>query len=98
MIYSTWNYDTREFTYYEGPGTPPATGSFRRPGAAMVPESLLAKLPSGARRVGSGPLAKGVIATTDSGLSGEGWSLDEGRGWMPLLAVLGLGFLVGRMT
>ncbi len=98
MIYSTFAYDDRKYTYWEAPGTPPATGSFRMPGAAMLPESLLARLPSGARQVGTGDMPKGVIATTDGALAGLAASADDGGGFpfMKVAGALAVGFVVGR--
>lgn len=99
MIYSTFNYDTRKWTFFEAPGVPPATGSFRMPGSAMVPESLLARLPAGARQVGEGDLPKGIICTTDSSLAGLS-STDGagGGGWglAKLGAAVAAGFYLGR--
>lgn len=66
-LYSVFDYRTGLFNYYEGgKALLPATGRVRAPvkvhKMGIVPESIAAKLPSGAIKVGEGKEAKGVIA------------------------------------
>lgn len=69
MIYSVYNYKTRTYDYFEGTGatgshagTPPSPLLSNELG--MTPEQASWKLPAGARKVGSGPVARGRIAQT----------------------------------
>ncbi len=72
MRYSVYNVDSKLYDYFEGPGpsgthakAPPVrTGSKLGP----APEQAAWPLPMSAKRVGSGPLAQGRIATTTPGL------------------------------
>jgi hypothetical protein len=68
VIYSVWSYPKKEYSYYEGgspsgthAGAPPAPMTRGEIGA--VPEAATWRLPMGARRVGSGPMPRGRIAT-----------------------------------
>lgn len=72
MIYSIYNYDTHAYDYYEGNGpggTHAGTPPIRRPKSELgaSPEQAAWVLPAGARKVGSGELPQGVVAS----LSGE---------------------------
>jgi len=73
ITYSVWNYGTRSYDYYTAPGAP-ATHAGRPPvrgGSSLgaAPEQAAWPLPAGARKVGSGPLPKGRIASTSGGIS-----------------------------
>lgn len=68
-LYSVFDYHRQVFDYYEGPSKPlPATGKYRAPtkkqSLGIVPEAFAAPLPAGARKVGEGKEARGVVATT----------------------------------
>ncbi len=72
MIYSVWSPTRRSYDYYETPEpTPthtPARGTI--PSSSKLgatPEQAAWRLPMGARRVGSGPTARGRIAQTGMG-------------------------------
>lgn len=67
MIFSVYDYATRLYTYYDVDARHPPTAWFRPP-RSPVPESLAVQLPVGARMVGQGPQARGVIATTSQGV------------------------------
>lgn len=91
MIFSVYDYATKLYAYYEAEKTLPASGWFRRPGGSSVrgmyaPEAIAAELPSGARYVGSGTTARGVIAR-QGGLSGVDFSTVKKWAWYA-----GLGF------
>lgn len=68
MIHSVYNWKKGKFDYYEAPQKPwpisdypkPRSGPLREIGAA--PEEVAHKLPAGARYVGDGDEAKGLIA------------------------------------
>lgn len=68
-LYSVWDYHRGTYDYYEGPATKiPATGRYRKPTLRMLagspPEAIAAALPAGAKKVGSGEAAKGIVATS----------------------------------
>lgn len=74
MIYSVYNYGTRSYDYYEGPGpsgthagAPPlvATG-----GLGETPESAAWRVPAGSRKIGSGEMPRGRIASMGGTPSG----------------------------
>ena len=70
MIFSCYDHEARCFRYYDAPGVTPPHGWFRKasPGQLKQPEEIAAQLPDGATPVGSGPLARGVIATDMPGI------------------------------
>jgi hypothetical protein len=68
MLYSVWNYDTKAYDYYQGSGpkgahagAPPIRRSRSELGA--TPEQASWRVPSDARKVGSGDMPQGRIAT-----------------------------------
>ncbi len=70
MRYSVYDYTRHEYDYYEGPGpggthagAPTKPRSVGEIGAS--PESTAWKLPAGARKVGSGEMPIGRIASLD---------------------------------
>jgi hypothetical protein len=74
--YSVYNYDTHAYDYYEGrgpggthAGTPPMRKATSDLGAS--PEQVAWLLPAGARKVGTGDLPKGYIASL-GGVESEG--------------------------
>lgn len=106
MIYSVYNYDDRLWDYYEGTGSFPATGFFRKPAQNDAPEHLLVPLPANASPVGSGPRPKGVIAHASGehgvALSGLG-STDDGQpsskqAWLGLAVLVAGAFWLGRQS
>lgn len=66
MVFSVYDYVKKNYTYYQGTGIPPAAGTFRMPAPNASPESLAVKLPPGAKKIGEGPKAKGVLAVGDA--------------------------------
>jgi hypothetical protein len=69
MIYSVWDNGARRYDYYEG-GKATATHAGAPPRASSsslgaTPEQAAWPLPPGARRVGSGDLARGRVASLD---------------------------------
>lgn len=72
MNYSVWNNGTRKYDYFTAPGTPEihagAPPRVRGSDLGATPEQAAWPLPLGARRVGSGELPRGRIASLgDSG-------------------------------
>lgn len=74
MIYSVFDYQRNAYDYYEVGATSPPTAWFRRPidnsdnkpnGLFCCTEVLAVRLPPSAALVGSGPDARGAVATTD---------------------------------
>lgn len=68
MRYSVYNYDRRNYDYYDGPG-PSGTHASAPPkpiamGDAVSPEVGTWRLPMGCKKVGSGDLPVGRIAST----------------------------------
>ncbi len=73
LTYSVWSPQKRGYDYYEAPGNLRAGVIAPRPSisassvlGATVDEAAR-RLPSGAKYVGSGELARGMIATRNSG-------------------------------
>lgn len=95
-VYSVFDYNRNEYTYFEGtPGTIPATGRYRPPSRrtsmGSSPEAIAAALPSGARKTGSGAEPKGILASTSRPAAG----LRELIPPTTTLATAALGALVG---
>jgi hypothetical protein len=71
--YSVWNPDHAGFDYYEGPanlreGVIAPTPRLPKSGTlGLTPEEASRKLPSGSKKVGKGPTARGMIATRNGG-------------------------------
>ena len=68
MIYSVYNYDTHAYDYYEGRGaggTHAGSPRIRKPTSDLgaSPEQAAWVLPPGSRKVGSGALPQGSIAS-----------------------------------
>lgn len=68
MIWSVWNYKTKSYDYYQGgaatgthAGTPPTP--MISPEMGMSPEESAWRVPTGARKIGSGTGARGRVAT-----------------------------------
>lgn len=79
MTYSVWDNGTRSYVYYEAPGVseihagppPRMTGGM----LGATPDQAAWRLPFGARRTGSGDIARGRIASL--GDSGDGFSVTQ---------------------
>ncbi len=86
MIYSVWNYATRQYDYYQAgqhtathAGAPPVRAGASALGA--TPEQAAWPLPAGAQRIGSGPYARGRVASLSGPLDSLGiptWLLVAG--------------------
>jgi hypothetical protein len=68
VIFSVYNYDTHGYDYYEGSGpkgTHAGTPPMRKPRSELgaTPEQAAWLVPSGSRKVGSGELPQGRIAS-----------------------------------
>lgn len=71
MTYSVFDYPSGLYRYYLGQALVlPASGWFRAPAGNRLraPEALAVRVPDGARLVGEGKSAKGLIGTTQAGL------------------------------
>jgi hypothetical protein len=71
-IWSVYKYGRNSYDYYEDGRDPSSTHAGAPPGklrAAMgaTPEQCAWPLPAGAKKIGSGPLPQGRIASTSSG-------------------------------
>lgn len=73
MQYSTYDYTTRMYTYWSAPGVsgthagaPSAPSS--RNAIGVTPEAAAWRLPWGAKKIGTGPLPKGRIASDAAAL------------------------------
>lgn len=74
MIYSVYNYGTRQYDYYmggrqAGAHAPTPRKRLRAGLGGATPEQAAWKLPAGARHVGAGEQARGLIAV--SGIIGD---------------------------
>lgn len=73
MIYSIWDQAKRRYDYFEAPGavdretSAPRPGHLRDQALGVSPERAAWPLPAGARPVGSGNYARGMIASRESG-------------------------------
>lgn len=72
MIYSVYDYNRRVYNYYDAPG-PSGTHASAPPkpllaptSMGVAPESATWKLPIGAKKIGSGPMPRGRIASSSS--------------------------------
>lgn len=97
MIYSVEKPAHDGYKYYEGEGTFPPIGGFRKPRGEPIhglfpPSQYLPVLPSGARFVGEGDEAKGVVSVMPAGLMGE--VPESVKRWAPPLIV---GIILGRI-
>lgn len=76
MIYSVYNNHSKRYDYFESDNaTINTVGHFRPPSGAAVrgsflPEALARTVPAGARKVGSGDEARGVVAVHRGLVSG----------------------------
>jgi len=69
MIYSVYNRASRQYDYYQA-GAPSSSTHAATPGKPLLrspvgitPEQAAWKLPLGAKKIGSGPTARGAIAS-----------------------------------
>lgn len=96
MIYSVYNYATKLYTYYEfahkiGAHAPkPPRGPAVKPGMGVLPEQAAWSVPFGAKRVGEGPIPRGRVAASSTGLGmGMGGITDTSN----LLGLAALGYI-----
>lgn len=100
MIYSVFDAKAKKYDYFEGPGRINSVAHFRKPQGAPVagtflPSALAVTLPSGTKRVGEGPNAKGVIAKRGGLVAGLLTSeTAPSAAWAGVF--LGLGFFAAR--
>lgn len=75
MIYSVFNWDSRQYHYFDGPGEQlgqrPSPRTTANDGRGHQLEDLLPVVPAGSRPVGTGVNARGRVATME-GLSAAG--------------------------
>lgn len=78
MRYSVWNYPLRQYDYYEDGRQPKATHASAPPSKlvreriGLVPEAATWKLPMDAKKVGTGDLPQGRIASPQGSMAGLG--------------------------
>lgn len=77
MLYSVWNQGAGGFDYYEAPGVEgkvnvPKPTHLRSRTLGSTPTQAAWPLPAGARKVGSGEVARGRVAAIGGGLSLSG--------------------------
>lgn len=106
MIFSRWRPDTGGYDYYDSPSTRYGLGDdLPVPNLPKTTELGTAStdvgrpLPLDAVHVGSGPLARGMIAPmSTAGLSGLGLDLSNPQLQLGLavVAALGVGYFVGK--
>jgi len=92
LNYSTWNADTKTWSYYEAEhrAPAPAGGVSRHPDLGVAPEDASPRLPSGAKLVGSGSDPIGTIAE-------KGFDSKTAIKWaVGVLAIYGLWRLFAR--
>lgn len=92
MIYSVYDYDRKVYDYFDGPG-PSGTHAGRPPirkhkALGATPEQASWIVPMSARKVGSGPLPRGRIATMPGGAA-MGDVLESTPAKLGALGVLG---------
>jgi len=68
MRYSVYNYDRRQYDYYDGPGPKGTHAGSPKPARGRsqlgaTPEQAAWRVPATARRVGSGTMPQGRVAT-----------------------------------
>lgn len=93
MIYSVWNRARGTFDYYQtsevAPTHAPTAAHVQTVhGLGATPDEAAWQLPPGARRIGSGPVARGRIASLGS--------LETGHNSLMIGALLITGYLIGR--
>jgi hypothetical protein len=106
MIFSRWRPDTGGYDYFDSPSTRyglgddlPVPNLPKTSPLGVASTDIGRSVPSDARLVGSGPLARGMVAPMNkSGLKGLGLDFTT-SGWKfvgAVLAGVGLGFLLGK--
>lgn len=90
LIYSVFDYDTKSYSYYQAPGSPPRgqRSASGRGEHGLSPESLLAVLPRNAIPAGAGKEPHGIMARHGGRTLG---GLPSHMGGIPLWAVALLG-------
>lgn len=97
MIYSVWNQGARQYDYYEAPGeqakvNTPSPKHLRPSKLGLTVTQAAWPLPMSAVRRGSGPLARGRIASRGGGVALGGFDLMDPT----FLLLLAGGFLFWR--
>jgi len=107
LIFSRWRPDTGGYDYLDSPSTRYGLGDdlpvprlTNTTNLGVASTDIGRPIPSDAKLVGSGPLARGMVAPMNkSGLMGLGldWSTSPVMKFgAAVLAGLGLGFLIGK--
>jgi len=106
MIFSRWRPDTGGYDYFDSPSTRFGLGDDlpvpRLPKTSPLGTAstdIGRAIPDDGKLIGSGPIARGMIAPMDkSGLMGLGLDLTSSgvKFGAAILAGLGLGFLLGK--
>jgi len=106
MIFSRWRPDTGGYDYFDSPSTRYGLGDDlpvprlqNTTSLGVASTDIGREIPSDATLIGTGPLARGMVAPMNkSGLTGLGLDLTT-SGWKffgAVLAGVGLGFLLGK--
>ena len=97
MRYSVYNYETRQYDYYEGTGpkgthagAPPVSGGRSQLGATV--EQFAWRLPASAQKVGSGELPQGRVASTGRASSLGDFVDSDMVKWGTLAAIVYIGW------
>ncbi len=106
MIFSRFRPDTGGYDYFDSPSTRFGLGDDlpvpRLPqthALGVCSTDIGRALPLDARPIGSGPIARGMIAPMDRsarGIAGFDLSSPATKATLAVIAALGLGFLIGR--
>lgn len=106
MIFSRWRPDTGGYDYFDSPSTRYGLGDDlpvprlpRTSSLGTASTDIGRLIPDDAKPIGSGPLARGMVAPMNkSGLTGLGLDLSSSgvKFGAAVLVGLGLGFLLGK--
>lgn len=106
MIFSRWRPDTGGYDYFNSPSTRYGLGDDlpiprlpRTSDLGVASTDIGREIPSDATLIGSGPIARGMVAPMNkAGLKGLGlaWTDPGVKLGAAILAGLGLGFLLGK--
>lgn len=98
MNYCVFDARTGVYAYYKGPDHPPINGDLPTPslangiaGIGMPSVDAGRDLPPGAKRVGQGWHAKGIICRPPGGRALSGYSYGDGMSW----GAISLGIIMG---
>ena len=104
MIFSRWRPDTGGYDYFDSPSTRYGLGDdLPVPRLTNTTElgvsstDIGREIPGDASLIGSGPLARGMVAPMNkAGLKGLDWSGSGVKFGVAVLCGVGLGFLLGK--